>query len=106
MAIDYDADLDFAFKDASGANAPNVVTARASTYGIFDENTALESTDGDGLQQIGTTVLVRTGTVTDLTTDLPIAVNGVNYVVRWYGPSPMARSDGRMTLIALTKVTA
>lgn len=102
MAIDYDADLDFAFRD----EGVPVVTAGASTFGMFDENTALESNDGDGLQQIGTTVLVRTGTVTDLTTDRAIAVNGVNYVVRWFGPSPMARSDGRMTLIALAKVTS
>lgn len=98
MPIRSTADLDFMLQDAG---VP-VVSARASTFGIFRNVDTIEQTDGAMMQKRGTTVMIRTGTVTDLAIELPITVNGTPYLVR----SIDLQDDGTLTKVLIAEVKA
>jgi hypothetical protein len=92
------ADIDFLLADLGVV----VVSAQSTTRGIPRVEDGIEQTDGAPIQRRVTTLLIRTGTITDLAEDLPLTVDGVSYVARWFGE----QDDGQLTKVLVTAVTA
>lgn len=76
-----------------------VVYGAQSTVGIFDENDApLPAAESSfDVTVRASTLLIKTGSLTDLAADAAITVNGRNFVIR----RSLLEGDGKLTLLVL-----
>ena len=95
MAVNAAADLAFALQDAG---VP-VVSAQSSTFGILKKADVIEHTDGADVQRRVTMIDIATGSISDITEDLPITVGGASYLVRWW----QEKGDGLLTEVLIVE---
>jgi hypothetical protein len=93
MPLDSAADIDAALQEAG---VP-VVSAGSSTFGILDESSALEMLGLSNVSRGETSVVIRTGTITDYEDLMPLTVDGRSFEARTLDPI----DDGELSRVTL-----